>query len=81
MTDANSLDELPFSFRETKSGLVHIAYQGRQVRTLSGKAAQRFLSNVEGADDRTVQLVMAKATGNFKRGNEKQATMSLGLRH
>jgi hypothetical protein len=73
MTDNDSLAELPFAFRETKSGLVHITYQGSQVTTLSGKAAQRFLSAVEGADDHTAQLAMAKATGNFKRGNEKQA--------
>ncbi len=76
MTDADSLAELPFSFRETKSGLVHIAYRGTQVTTLSGKAAQRFLSNVESADASTAQLVMAKATGNFKRGNEKHAKHS-----
>ena len=73
MTDADSLSEQSFSFRATKSGLVHITYLGAQVTTLSGKAAQRFLSNVDGADVRSAQLAMAKATGNFKRGNEKQA--------
>ena len=31
----------------------------------------RFLNKVEGADDRDAQLAMAKATGNFKRGNER----------
>ncbi|MCR9259258.1 MAG: hypothetical protein NXH95_06020 [Pseudomonadaceae bacterium] len=73
MTDTDPLAEQPFSFRANKSGLVHITYLGTHVTTLSGKVAQRFLSRVEGADDHAAQLAMAKATGNFKRGNEKRA--------
>jgi hypothetical protein len=37
---------------------------------LRGAAAQRFLADVEAGDP---QSVMARATGNFKRGNERQA--------
>lgn len=33
--------------------------------------ARKFLAQVEGVDERDAQLVMAKFTGNFKRGNER----------
>ena len=70
-----SLDELiadsPFSYRASSNGLVQIAYCGKTVTTLRGKDADRFLNRVEGADARAAQLAMAKATGNFKRGNER----------
>ena len=61
-----------FSYRAHKDGTVRIAYRGKVVTTLAGKEAGRFLARVEGADTAQVQLAMAKATGNFKRGNERQ---------
>ena len=75
MTDNDPLAEQPFSYQATKTGLVRIAYLGAQVTTLSGKASERFLSTVSDADAHTAQLAMAKATGNFKRGNEKQGKL------
>ena len=33
--------------------------------------AARFLARVDGASESPIQLTMAKATGNFKRGNER----------
>lgn len=61
-----------FTYRAHKDGTVRIAYRGNIVTTLSGKDAYRFLSRVAAASDEQAQLVMAKATGNFKRGNERQ---------
>jgi hypothetical protein len=61
-----------FSFRVYKDGTVHIAFRGKVVTTLAGKEAARFLARVDGADTDQAQLAMAKATGNFKRGNERQ---------
>jgi len=61
-----------FSFRAHKDGTVRIAYRGKVVTILAGKAAVRFLARVDGADAEQAQLAMAKATGNFKRGNERQ---------
>jgi hypothetical protein len=72
----NRFDEEIFSYRATKSGTVLISWQGRLVTTLNGKAAERFLTQIAGLDDRSAQLVMAKATGNFKRGNERLAQQS-----
>ena len=70
-----SLEDLiadePFSYRETKSGLVQISYGGRIVTTLGGRDALRFLSRVESTDRGARQLAMAKVTGHFKHGTER----------
>jgi len=41
------------------------------VTILSGKKAQQFVAKIAAADHHQAQLFMAKATGNFKRGNER----------
>jgi hypothetical protein len=61
----------PFAFRVAKNGSVFVSWQGRTVTTLNGKAAERFLAQIEGLEGQDAQLVMAKVTGNFKRGNER----------
>lgn len=65
------LAEGVFSYRSSKDGRVFIAYRGKTVTTLSGGAAERFLAGVAQVDDRGAQLLMARLTGNFKRGNER----------
>lgn len=65
-------EEQPFSFQETKGGLVFIYWGGKQVMVLKGKEAIRFQARIESLSEVEAQLVMAKLTGNFKRGNEKQ---------
>ena len=60
-----------FSYAETKNGKVFIAWEGRRVTTLAGEAARRFRSRAEGLDAEGLQQLMARATGNFKRGNER----------
>ena len=67
------LDQEIFSYKVTKDGKVFISYEGKPVTTLSGAKAADFIANVEDADAKEAQLIMAKATGNFKRGNEKLA--------
>lgn len=66
------LDDEPFSYRAQKDGTVRITFRGKVVTTLAGKEATRFLARVAGADAAQAQLAMAKVTGNFKRGNERQ---------
>jgi len=65
------LDEEVFTCKITKDKKVFISYYGKQVTTLSGKRAESFISEIEGAEGKEAQLIMAKITGNFKRGNEK----------
>ena len=61
---------LGFSYAATKGGEVHIARDGRNVTTLRAAAAVRFLLRAGVLDERGQQQLMARATGNYKRGNE-----------
>jgi hypothetical protein len=60
-----------FTYRITKDDKVLISWQGRLVMTLASSRADRFRERVEGLDSQGVQLLLARATGNFKRGNER----------
>lgn len=67
----NRLDEEPFSFRVNKNSTVFLDFNGKQVKILKGKEAEKFLKRMNDAEDaKSRQLIMAKITGNFKRGNE-----------
>ena len=63
--------DLGFSWRPTKDGRVRIARDGRVVTTLAGARAETFLTRVEGADAAAAQQLMARATGNYRRGNKR----------
>lgn len=65
------LEAEPFAYQQSHDGKVFILWQGRQVTILRDEAARKFLRRIENADTRVAQLIMAKATGNFKHGNEK----------
>jgi len=65
------LDDAPFTFTASGDGKVFIRWKGRQAAVLQGERAKQFLTRIQGADGKAAQLLMAKATGNFKRGNEK----------
>ena len=62
---------MSFTWAATKDGLVRISWQGKVVTTLAGERATRFLDQVEDADEDAEQLLLARVTGNFKRGNER----------
>ncbi|MGM0829306.1 MAG: hypothetical protein ACQEWF_17715 [Bacillota bacterium] len=69
----NRLDEAPFQYRVNKDQSVFIEHEGKRVKILKGREAEKFIKNVNAAEnDKAVQLVMAKITGNFKRGNERK---------
>jgi hypothetical protein len=72
-TNEGETDDLGFTHIATKSGLVFIRRDGRQVTELSGAAASEFLKKVKDADFAMQQQIMARITGNYKRGNERQA--------
>jgi hypothetical protein len=61
----------PFSFRLTASGQVMISRGGRVITTLGGKSGARVISALETASADEQQLILAKSTGNYKRGNER----------
>ncbi len=68
----NTLDDKPFSYSKYKNGNVSIYWKEREVTILKGKNAEKFLSQIFGKTKLDEQFVMAKITGNFKRGNERE---------
>ncbi|MDI2588321.1 hypothetical protein OR571_14675 [Psychrobacillus sp. NEAU-3TGS] len=69
----NRLNENPFSYQITKEDTVFILFHGKRVKILKGKEAEKFLTRIEDAEDeKEEQLILAKITGNFKRGNERR---------
>jgi hypothetical protein len=60
-----------FSYRERKDGTVAVYWRRIPATTLGGKLAENFLAAAAEAGEDELQLLMAKATGNFKRGNER----------
>jgi hypothetical protein len=65
-------EDMPFDYQITKAGKVLIYWQGKLVTTLAGKPAQKFQRQIAGLDDPAAQIVLARFTGNFKRGNERE---------
>jgi hypothetical protein len=61
-----------FSY-EVEGAAVAIYHHGRRATVLRGPAAERFLAEVERGDP---QQLMARATGNYKRGNERAGKRS-----
>jgi hypothetical protein len=63
---------MTFSTLSTGSGKLMISHDGRRVVTLVGDEAVRLSERLErAADENERQLALARATGNFKRGNER----------
>lgn len=54
-----------------KDNKVFLYWHGKQVNMLRNKESERFITKVKNVDTKEAQLIMAKLTGNFKRGNEK----------
>ncbi len=67
----NRFEEEVFTFHVSKDNKVFISWYGKQVMILKGKESEKFLARMQGANQLEAQLIMAKVTGNFKRGNEK----------
>lgn len=65
--------DLGFSFRSKKNGEVKISHHGRHATTLRGDTASDFLDDMNGTTFEEQQQVMARMTGNYKRGNERVA--------
>ena len=55
----------PFSYRITKNGKGEIVIKGAR--------AEKLISELRTMDQNQQQLAFARATGNFKRGNERPA--------
>ena len=63
---------MSFSAVVTRDDRVLVSHDGRQVVALAGDDARKVIRKLEVAEtEEAEQMVLAKATGNFKRGNER----------
>lgn len=71
----SGLTEDPFDWRTTKDGRVLVGRGGRQVSVIAGDQARRLCAGLEAAlargDEEAAQQLLARVTGNYKRGNER----------
>lgn len=66
------LKECPFDYQMTKANKMMIFFENRMIMTLSEKMATKLNAKLQVADEFNQQLLLAKATGHFKHGNERQ---------
>ncbi|MFG3342099.1 hypothetical protein [Glycomyces sp. NPDC048151] len=59
-----------FTYTRRSDGTVLIVHRGRAAATLRGARAAKFLDEIAAGDE---QRVMARWTGSYKFGNERQA--------
>jgi len=59
-----------FEYRVNGTGEVTVTHSGKVAARLRGEVASKFLSDVESGE---AQQVMARITGNYRRGNERSA--------
>lgn len=59
-----------FTWTHRADGTIVIVHRGRAAATLRGRRAATFLAEIKAGDE---QLVMARWTGAYKFGNERQA--------
>jgi len=63
-------DPAGFSWTRRKNGDVVIDHDGRRAAVLRGHKAADFLDDLELGDE---QELMARLTGNYKHGNERES--------
>ena len=70
------LASMPFSYATRSDGTIVISYRTAPVTILRGRSAERFATRMADADVPAAQQLMARATGNFKHGNERDGKRS-----
>jgi hypothetical protein len=61
-----------FAWERRKNGDVVITHRGLLADTVRGVAADKLVAVLADADESTVQHALARATGNYRRGNERR---------
>jgi len=62
----------PFRWEATRAGVVRIFRGGREVVAVGGDRGARLLSRLAAATEAEQQQLLARATGNYRRGNERR---------
>lgn len=65
------LEKEPFSYQVLKDYKIRIFWNGKEVMILNESVGRQFLRKIESQSEKEIQLIMAKLTGNFKHGNER----------
>jgi len=63
---------IPFSYKITKDNKVLISREQKLIKVIKGRPAIEFISDSKRMDESAIQMSLAKLTGNYKRGNERQ---------
>lgn len=61
----------PFDYRVTRLGGLIVSRGGHPVMTVGGHVAARLVAALQRADDAQVQQLLARASGDYRRGNER----------
>lgn len=62
-----------FEWTKRKNGDVVVTHHHKVATVLRNRKADEFLDAIAGSDGQEAQELMARLTGNYKRGNERAA--------
>jgi hypothetical protein len=74
MQEPSADQDLGFTYRSRKNGDVEILHRGRLATTLRGTDAEDFKQDAGDQESPEAQQLMARITGNYKHGNEREAS-------
>jgi len=72
LDERDRLKDNPFDYQMTKANKMMIFFHDKMIMTLSEKKSIKLDAKLTVADEFNQQLILAKATGNFKHGNERK---------
>lgn len=75
--ERDGLRDDPFTWQITKDGRVLVFRGGRQVAIVAGARADRLRPRLESSPD-AAQHALARETGNYRRGNERDGPRTFG---
>lgn len=73
---SDPLSNQPFSYQKLSKERIQIYHNGRIAKILSAREGVKFLQKIVQLESHDAQLLMAKITGQFKFGNERQGRNS-----
>lgn len=74
----SGLADDPFDWQVTKDGRVLVSRGGRRIVVVAGDRARKLSAGLDAAlarqDPAAAQQLLARVTGNYKRGNERPSS-------
>lgn len=72
LDERDRLKDNAFDYQMTKANKMMVFFQNKMIMTLSENKSIKLNAKLAVADEFNQQLILAKATGNFKHGNERK---------